>query len=106
VTIELGTLLALISSVVAAAVGYGKLQNQISGLKEERDQMWKEVEKLRRWEQDHERESSNVRLQIERDQGAIRQTISQKDGKLDEVIRRLGVIDSKLDKIETREEKS
>lgn len=105
-TIELGTLLALISSVVVAAVGYGKLQNQISGLKEERDNMWKVIGDVRSWEQAHERESAGVRLQIERDQGTIRQSISQKDGKLDEVIRRLGVIDSKLDKIETREEKS
>lgn len=101
--IEHGTLLALISSVIAAAVGYGKLQNQIEAMKKDQDNIWREIGKLRLWENEHEKESARVRLEIEREHGRIRSDISSKDGKLDEVIRRLGVIDSKLDKIETRE---
>lgn len=105
-SLEYGTILGLISAFIAAVVGYGKLQNQVEALKDENEKLWDQLGKNRAWAQEHERDSSRVRLEIEREHGRLRESISSKDGKLDEVIRRLGVIDGKLDKIETREERN
>lgn len=104
-TFEMGTLVALVVAVVTAAIGYGKLQNKNEGLAAETENLWREIGKTRAAQAEHDKDSSATRLEIERELGRLRETISSKDGKMDEIIRRLGVIDEKVDRIETRGER-
>jgi hypothetical protein len=105
-TFEMGTLISLIAAVIAGAVGYGRLLNKNENESRENASQWKVINDLRDWQSSHEKFAAEARLQLEREDSRMREMIAGKDGKIDEVLRRIDVIDKKIDKLETRDERT
>lgn len=77
----------------------------IGKMKEEILSIWAQITKCRDWETLHERESSHVRLEIEKTFGEMRSSLAVGNGQFHQILERLTKIDGKIDQLETREEK-
>ena len=87
--IELGFGLAIVLAIIGGAVGYGRLNSKVDIQADENSKQWSIIEKLRAWRDEHERSSSDHRLEFERELGRIRELVLTKDGKMDVVLNRL-----------------
>lgn len=94
----------MVSAIIAAAVGYGRLLNKNEAQSEDNKNKWKVISELRAWTVAHEKDSFTVRRELEQEISAVRELALKNDGRWEEVLRRLSIIDNKIDKIETRNE--
>lgn len=96
-TLDISLLLGIGIPLMGLAVHWGITRNQIDGLREENKSQWEAITKFRNWRDEHEKDSSNYRIGIEKTFGSIRESNASREGKLDEIIRRLDVIEKKLE---------
>lgn len=107
---ELG---GIIIAIILGAIGYGKLQNQVETSKEtipnpqrvENDNLWREIGKCRSEHDEYVRSAAERRIEFERSLSNIRETIGNRDGKLDAILDRLNSMDTKIDRLESRDKK-
>lgn len=109
ITIEsILTILGLFGSV---AFTWGFTKNKVENLEkkdaetdkkldDETRNLWNEMSKIRSWRDEHEKEASSQFIEIQKDLSKIRESNGVKDGKIDDIIRRLESMDRKLDKLE------
>lgn len=112
VNISIETILTILGLFGTVAFTWGFVRNKVDNLEKADDEtnenleketrnIWNEISKIRSWKDDHEKESANQFIEIQKDLSKIREYNGIKDGKIDEVIRRLETMDKKLDKLET-----
>jgi len=68
---------------------------------EENINLWNEISKLRNWREAIEKDLIEQYVEVQRELSKIREANGIKDGKMDEIIRRLETMDKKLDRLET-----
>ena len=68
---------------------------------EEHHNIWNEMGKVRTWMTVHEKDSYEMRAKFHEELSKIRELTALKDGKIDEIIRRLETLDKKIDKLES-----
>jgi len=98
--IDLSIILSAGGMIVVAAVGWGKLVSAESRQKEENLNIWNEISKCRKWQEEHAKDSNEKRIEFLQDLSKLRETMASKEGKLDEILGRLDKIEIKIDKIE------
>lgn len=69
----------------------------IYDIKRENGQQWTIIGKLRDYDQEHEKESAQRRLELETKISLVRENSAKSDSKLDDILRRLTSIEDKID---------
>jgi len=93
----------MVIAIVTAVYGYGRLSRSVENNQDEVGKLWDAKKKLLSWQDDHDRESSEKRLEFEREIGRVRETIIIRDGKLDNIIQQLSELNKKVDRLENRD---
>jgi Zn-finger protein len=92
------TALEIAGLLFAFAVAFGVFKNTVENLKSENAQQWTVITKCRDWQQIHEKEASERRLEIERQLGKIREDSSKVESQLAELLRLVTKLTERFDK--------
>lgn len=91
-TFEMGALIAFVVAIIAGAVAYGRMQRSVESVSSDMSNSWKIIDDLRKWQSQHERDSANYRVELEKEMGKIRGDIGRVETKLDNILVRLSDI--------------
>jgi len=96
----------IVTFLVSVGMSYGviKIRQDKSerAFEKHQEEVWKEISKLREWRHEHQKESGDKRLEIEKDLGQIRSLLLVRDEQYKEIIRRFDSFDKKLDEFRQR----
>lgn len=92
------TALEIAGLLFAFAVAFGVFKNTVENLKNENSQQWSIITKCRDWQQIHEKEAADRRLEIERQMGKLREDGSEVKGQLSELLRLVTKLTERFDK--------
>ena len=86
-TVEIGIqILGGLGIILGAVMGYGRMKNKVEDQYEENKNLWTEIGKLRTVVETHEKESNEVRREIDREMSRIREAAGKDGGKLDLIL--------------------
>ena len=70
---EIKTLIEIVVVLVGGIGSFFILKNTVENLKDENQKQWTVITDLREWQDTHQRNSSDTRLEIEKDMGKLRE---------------------------------
>jgi len=71
--VEIKTLIEIVVVLVGGIGSFFILKNTVENLKDENQKQWTVITDLREWQDTHQRNSSDTRLEIEKDMGKLRE---------------------------------
>jgi hypothetical protein len=107
--IDIRAVVEIVTILLGAGIAWGTFTKTIESLretnnnfKEDNQEQWVAITKIRDWVTVHERDEATARLDLERDMGRIRESVGKTDGKMDTLISMIVDLSKKLDKLEER----